>query len=101
MVSSLASIRPFVSDFELRILRYLDQHGPVHRQSWVPDLVSPHSKTARCSMNGSNGAIPLIAGKWCRQLVHLGLVTVERDREGYYRAHSVTSAGRHFLRIGA
>lgn len=92
-----------LKDIERRVLVYLDQHGPTHRAQMVADLSGPDSRwgiavrIGRNAPNG-NGAVPLIAGAWCRRLIPWGLVAIDHHEAGYYRAHAITAAGRRMLR---
>lgn len=85
---------------ELRVLSYLDQRGPSHRANVVCDLASPESRIGRLGgrHNGSNGATPLIMGKWCSRLRKAGLVGLSTTREGYYEHHYITATGKKALR---
>jgi hypothetical protein len=83
---------------EKRVLSYLDQHGPTHRQSVVHDLASPDSRAAHGYSNGSNGAVPLIMGAWCKRLITAGMVQSITDRAGFYDHHRITAAGQDALR---
>jgi hypothetical protein len=85
---------------ERRVLAYLDQHGPSHRERVVCDLASPDSNIGRGHVNGSNGMIPMIMGRWCARLVKADLVRVNRD-SGHYRGHSITEAGKRAMRVEA
>lgn len=89
-----------LTPFELRILRYLDQHGRMHRSRIVVDLASPNSKVASMGgrLGGSNGAAPLIVGKWCRRMIRRGLIAAEYSRDGFYQFHMITPAGRQKVR---
>jgi hypothetical protein len=86
-----------LTSIERRVLAYLDQRGPSHRANMAADLARDDSNTARCQ-NGSNGAVPLIVGAWCRRLIPANLVTVRCDGEGYYRHHEITAAGAAAIR---
>lgn len=86
-----------VTAIERRVLAYLDQHGPSHRSRVVFDLASPESNIGSGFVNGSNGAVPLIMGRWCANLIKAGLVKVEEHR-GRYQCHAITTAGRSALR---
>ena len=94
-----AEIARGLTAHERRILAYLDQRGPSHRTNVVCDLASPESRIGRMGgrHNGSNGATPLIMGKWCKRLEAAGLVQHVR-RGGYYLNHSITDAGRAAIR---
>lgn len=91
---------------EKRVLAYLDQRGPSHRERVVVDLASAESDIGHRRDNkwgavrGSNGATPLIMGAWCRRLVKEGLVRQVRSDDHYwaYRHHEITDAGRRALR---
>jgi hypothetical protein len=85
---------------EQRVLSYLDQRGPTHRTNVVCDLASPESRIGQLggSHNGSNGATPLIMGKWCKRLVDQGYVRCIHDHDGYYRHHAITADGKQRLR---
>lgn len=87
-----------LTPIELRVLRYLDQRGACHRHAIAADLASPDSRLGRGYCNGSNGAIPLIVGRWTRRLIAAGLVRVRSDPRGFYQCHEITDAGRAFLR---
>lgn len=81
---------------ERRVLSYLDQRGPSHRAHIAGDLAAEGTNTA-VHQNGSNGAVPLIVGNWCRRLKASGLVA-ECRQDGFYRHHEITPAGRAALR---
>ena len=85
---------------ERRVLAYLDQRGPTHRTNVVCDLASLKSRIGSRGgrHNGSNGATPLIMGRWCARLIKEGLVRENRSSEGYYMSHEITAAGRRELR---
>lgn len=86
---------------ERRILGYLDQRGPSHRTNVVCDLASPDSRIGRMrgKHNGSNGATPLIMGKWCKRLIAEGLVKeVRAYATNYYQNHEITPTGRLAIR---
>lgn len=91
-----------LTPIERRVLGYLDQRGPTHRTHVVCDLASPDSRIGRLGgkHNGSNGATPLIMGKWCKRLIAKGLVKLVRSDHPYwaYRHHEITAAGRAILR---
>jgi len=97
-----------LTPIEGRLLAYLDQRGPSDRRKIVCDLASPESRAARGFQNGSNGAAPLIVGKWGKRLVAAGWVKINRSRPwrrpcgtvlaGYYESHEITPAGRAALR---
>jgi DNA-binding MarR family transcriptional regulator len=90
-----------LSAIEKRVLAYLDQRGPTHRSHVVCDLASPDSRIGRNGgrHNGSNGATPLIMGKWCKRLLDQGLVReVRQFRTSYYQHHEITDLGRALLR---
>jgi DNA-binding MarR family transcriptional regulator len=97
-----ADLRPI----ERRLLAYLDQHGPTHRERVVVDLAGPESHIGYRrdqkigAVRGSNGATPLIMGAWCRRLIAEGLVNQARsdDRFWAYRHHEITAAGRRLIR---
>lgn len=93
-----ATLRPI----ERRVLAYLDQRGPMHRETVVCDLASPESMIGVRGgrTRGSNGATPLIMGAWCRRLVAAGYVRQVRsdDRFWSYQHHEITDAGRKRLR---
>lgn len=95
------------TDHELRLLRYLDQHGPTHRGKLVVDLASPDSviasrakwsTTGQGYYRGSNGATPMIAARWCRRLIAWGFVREVRSSRYQYQHHAITAAGRQFIR---
>lgn len=86
-----------LTPIERRVLEYLDQRGPRHRGHMVIDLAAPGSKASRGFQGGSNGAAPLIVGKWCKRLIAAGWVQMNTDR-GFYRDHAITNAGRMGLR---
>lgn len=99
-----------LTPIEKRVLGYLEQRGPTHREKVVVDLAGPNSMIAArakysksgCGfVRGSNGATPLIMGKWCKRLEAEGLVRNVRDREYHYRHHEITTAGRAALREAA
>lgn len=101
--------REDLTPIELRVLAYLDQRGPTHRERVVIDLAGPDSliasrrgwtKSGNGFLRGSNGATPLIMGKWCKRLREAGLVRDIRDRESHYRHHAITDAGRKLIRAG-
>lgn len=102
---TLATLWPI----ERRVLEYLDQRGPSHRERVVVDLASPDSQIGRRRDNrwgavrGSNGNTPRIMGAWCRRLVKDGLVRQVRSDDTWwvYRYHEVTEAGRKLLRSEA
>ena len=83
---------------ELRILSYLDQKGPTHRANVVADLASPDSHHGRGISNGSNGAVPLVMGSWCKRLIAHRLVQCRYDRDGFYVHHEITALGKAALR---
>lgn len=87
-----------MTPIEKRVLAYLDQHGPTHRGQVVSDLSSPESRAGQGICNGSNGAAPLIMGKWCAALIKQGFVMQQRARGGHYQNHAITGAGRLALR---
>ena len=86
-----------LTDHELRILRYLHQRGATHRSKIAMDLADPASNTAR-HQNGSNGAVPLIVGRWCARLVREHLVKVNREARGWYHSHEITGEGEDIIR---
>lgn len=93
------------TEHEKRLLRYLDQRGPTHREAMVVDLSSEESRIARRAgpsgrryVQGSNGATPMIAANWCKRLVAAGFVYRRNDREGFYQHHEITHTGRKFIR---
>ena len=93
-----------LTPLERRVLAYLDQKGPTHRANMVTDLVSDESRTAyrnrkRYGSGGSNGAVPLIAGKWTKRLLTHGFLRDVRCRDFIHRAFEVTPAGRAALRL--
>lgn len=93
-----------LTDHERRILAYLDQHGATHRSKLAADLSDPSSNTAR-HQRGSNGAVPLIVGRWCARLVRERLVQVNRTAGsarkagGWYDSHAITEEGQAVLRM--
>lgn len=89
-----------MTPIEKRVLAYLDQRGATHRANVVCDLASPDSRIGRNGgqHNGSNGATPLIMGKWCKRLIAAQLVRVNRSRDGWYLSHEITDRGRAELR---
>lgn len=98
------------TSIEKRVLAYLDQRGPTRREEVVIDLASEdsliaarrkYSKSGRGFVRGSNGATPLIMGKWCKRLEAEGLVRNVRDRDCHYRHHEITPAGRAALRASS
>lgn len=100
----LADLTPI----ERRLLAYLDQRGATDRRQIVCDLASPASKAGRGIQRGSNGAAPLIVGKWAKRLIKAGWVSTRysdryKDRRGrltggFYQAHAITPAGKAALR---
>lgn len=94
---------------ERRILAYLDQHGPTHREKVVCDLASDDSmigyrrQQGRGWTRGSNGATPMIMANWCRRLEAAGLVRHVRsdDRHWQYLHHEITDKGKALLRVPA
>jgi DNA-binding MarR family transcriptional regulator len=94
-----------LTSIEKRVLAYLDQRGPTHRERVVSDLASPESMIGRRGgrTRGSNGATPLIMGAWCRRLIKAGFVRHVRsdDRFWGYMHHAITAAGRVALRESA
>lgn len=89
-----------LTPIERRLLAYLDQHGATDRQKIVTDLASPESRAGRGIQNGSNGAAPLIVGKWAKRLIAAAWVTEQRSG-GYYQKHEITDLGRRALREAA
>lgn len=95
-----------LTPIERRVLAYLDQRGPSHRERVVVDLASPESDIGRRrdqgwgAVRGSNGGTPRIMGAWCRRLVKAGLVKHVRSDDQYwaYLHHEITDAGRARLR---
>lgn len=91
-----------LTPIERRVLVYLDENGPTHRSHVVCDLASTESRIGRLGgkHNGSNGAIPLIMGKWCKRLIAAGHVSLVRSQRPYwaYLHHEITEAGRALLR---
>lgn len=97
-----------LTPIEARLLAYLDQKGPTERRTIVVDLASPDSRAGRGLQNGSNGAAPLIVGKWAKRLIAAGWVGVRHSSRyvnhrgkqtgGFYEAHFITPAGRAALR---
>ena len=98
-----------MTTLERRILAYLDQQGgAAHRGRMVADLASPESRAGRGIHNGSNGAAPLIAGKWCKRLIAAGWVRIRISApytnrrgvrlHGFYQDHAITTAGKAALR---
>ncbi|MBU0801389.1 MAG: hypothetical protein KKA05_10380 [Alphaproteobacteria bacterium] len=87
-----------MTDLERRILSYLDQHGPTHRGDVVAALAGPDSRVAKGISNGSNGAVPLIMGKWCRRLIKAGYVAQVQTISGFYGHHMITDAGKRAMR---
>lgn len=90
---------------ERRILQYLDQRGPTHREAMVVDLSSETSRIAlragpkgKRYVQGSNGATPMIAANWCKRLVAANLVLRRNTREGFYDHHEITNTGRKLIR---
>jgi hypothetical protein len=92
---------------EMRILRYLDNHGPTHRETLVVDLASDKSriaeraaftKSGRRFIRGSNGATPMISANWTKRLVENELVAHHRDRNYFHIAYAITNRGRAWLR---
>lgn len=79
---------------EKRVLEYLDQHGPTHREKVVNDL------SGRRFSRGSNGNCPRLMGAWCRRLEKAGLVKHVRSDDTWwaYRHHTITDAGRRLIR---
>lgn len=83
---------------ETRVLQYLEQRGPKHRNLMVPDLADPESRIGRGILNGSNSYIPALAAKWCKRLIAAGYVGERRDVRGFHRSYYVTEAGRRAVR---
>jgi hypothetical protein len=71
-----------LTEHEVRILTYLEEHGPTHRAGVVCDLAAPDSRIGQGVRNGSNSAIPLIMGSWCKRLIKTGLVSVRQRVRG-------------------
>lgn len=90
---------------ERRILAYLDQHGPTHRETVVADLAGDDSRMgSRRDQSGrvilgSNGGTPRLMAAWSRRLLKAGWVQ-QVDRDGYYQHHAITSKGRAAFRAG-
>lgn len=95
-----------MTDLEVRILSYLDQHGATHRVKIVFDLASPESKFGQIRDgkpwgNARHNAVcALIFGKWSKSLLRAGFVREVVHQRGHYRAHEITPAGRTLLRAG-
>lgn len=94
-----------LTEHEKRILRYLDQRGPTHRETMVVDLASETSRigsrtgpSGKRYVCGSNGATPMIAANWCKRLSAAGLVYRRNARDGFYRHHEITRAGQVLIR---
>jgi hypothetical protein len=88
-----------MTKIERRVLAHLDQQGgAVHRRAVVESLADENSRIGRGVLNGSNSAIPLIMGAWCKRLIRLGLVREARCPRGFYLAHAITNRGRKELR---
>lgn len=94
-----------LTDHERRLLAFLDQLGPTHRCKVVWELAHPESRIGWArdhgrglGGSGSNNAEPMIMANWCRRLIAAGYVREHDDREGFYRHHEITAAGRKFFR---
>jgi hypothetical protein len=95
--------RDELKPIERRVLEYLDQHGPTHRAQIVRDLSGPETRwggSGPMSGRGSNGAAPLIMGRWCARLIKAGLVRQNNPPSNFYfySHHEITDAGRRLLR---
>lgn len=99
-MTDIAKIAAGLNPIERRVLAYLDQRGPSHRTNVVCDLASPESRIGQMGgrHNGSNGATPLIMGKWCKRLTAVGFVSMRQTRDGYYMHHEITDKGRAAFR---
>jgi hypothetical protein len=90
---------------EQRILSYLDQRGPTHRETVVADLASDDSRMGwrrgrgRSAIRGSNGGAPRLMAAWSRRLINAGWVA-QVDRDGFYQHHAITAKGQKAFREG-
>lgn len=97
-VARIAARLSELTPIERRVLAYLDQKGATHRSYMAGDLSKDDSRTAR-HQNGTNGAVPLIVGKWCRRLKQRGLVRENREYgTDAYISHEITASGKEMLR---
>jgi len=97
------------TDHELKLLRYLHQHGLTERRSILLDCASDASLIAarasgttgkRRFYQGSNGAAPMIVARWMKRMLATGMVRERRDADRSYVhiGYELTSKGDHFLR---
>lgn len=101
--SQTTVLRPF----EIRLLVYLDQHGPSRRERIVWDLASPESKIGwhrergkSLHSGGSSNGEALIMGAWAKRLIAMGFIRQVNSNNGgwFYLHHEVTQVGRQALR---
>lgn len=93
-----------LTSIERRLLAYLDQRGGhAHRADIAADLSAADSRIGRRGgkLLGSNGAAPLIVGRWTARLREHGLVRAVYSAGGHYQAHTLTWAGKSALRRAA
>lgn len=97
-----------LTKIERRLLAYLDQKGAMERRQIVIDLAAPDTRAGKGLQNGSNGAAPLIVGRWAKRLIEAGWVKINRSASytngrgkftgGFYQSHQITPEGRAALR---
>lgn len=97
------------TDHEMKVMRYLHQHGLTERRNILVDCASENSVIGmrgrstfarRRFYNGSNGAAPMIVARWMRRLIAEGLAREKRSQDRYYshRGFELTPKGHQFVR---
>jgi hypothetical protein len=86
-----------LTDHEKRILQYLAKNGETNRRKMVIALAAAGTNTAERITNGANGAVPLLAAKWCRRLLKSRLVVDKRDGDANHIAFKILPAGRALI----
>lgn len=88
-----------ITPHRLRLMRYLKLNGRVDRERMVLDLINRNTKIGRGYGQGSNSAIPAIAGKWVNPLMIDNLVREHWSSVGGYRheGFELTKQGLKYL----
>lgn len=82
-----------LSPSRLRVLRMLDQQGPLHRHAIGEAFSRPDRRRGM-----SPQAATRLAGYICKPLLEQGLIVERNSRAGYHVHMSITAAGKAALR---
>lgn len=80
---------------EIRILQYLEQRGPTHRQQIADDIMNKPKVYKRLYWPQ---ALTMICGKMTYRLRREHLISEVCDSRGFHKAYEISAAGRAAMR---